>query len=75
MGISPAVLNGWKLVERTYADIEECPGECVNGALYEISENDLAALDIYEGYPEYYTRKEVMVTDNFGKYRKAWLKP
>ena len=47
----------------------------VNGALYEITENDLAALDIYEGYPEYYTRKEVMVTDNFGKYRKAWLKP
>ena len=70
-GVSTAVLNGWKIAERTYADIEKCPGECVNGALYEISENDLAALDHYEGYPEYYTRKEVMVTDNFGRYRKA----
>ena len=70
VGISPAVLSGWKLVERTYADIEECPGECVNGALYEISENDLAELDHYEGY---YTRQEVMVTDNSGRYRKAWV--
>ena len=57
-GISPAVLNGWQLLERTYADIEECPGECVNGALYEISEKDLAELDLYEGYPEYYTRQD-----------------
>ena len=71
LGISPAVLNGWKLVERTYADIEKCPGNCVNGALYRITEDDLAALDHYEGYPEYYTRQEVMVSDNSGTYRKA----
>ena len=73
VGISPAVLEGWKLIERTYADIEECPGECVNGALYEISEKDLAELDLYEGYPDYYLRKELMVTDNSGTYRKAWV--
>ena len=72
VGISPAVLAGWKLIERTYADIEECPGNFVNGALYEISEKDLAELDLYEGYPEYYTRQEVMVSDN-GTYRKAWV--
>ena len=71
LGISPAVLNGWKLVERTYADIEKCPGNCVNGVLYRITEDDLAALDHYEGYPEYYTRQEVMVTDNSGRYRSA----
>ena len=70
VGVSAGVLSGWKLVERTYADIEECPGECVNGALYEISENDLAALDHYEGY---YTRQEIMVSDNSGTYRKAWV--
>ncbi|MBR2427228.1 MAG: gamma-glutamylcyclotransferase [Lentisphaeria bacterium] len=73
IGISPAVLNGWKLIERTYADIEEAPGECVNGALYEISDQDLANLDHYEGYPECYTRQEVMVTDNSGRYQKAWV--
>ena len=68
-GVSTAVLDGYQVVERTYADIG--PGECVNGALYEISENDLAELDLYEGYPEYYTRQEVMVSDNSGTYRKA----
>lgn len=73
IGISTAVLNGWKLVERTYADIEEAPGECVNGALYEISDQDLANLDRYEGYPKYYTRKEIMVSDNSGTYCKAWV--
>lgn len=71
VGVSPAVLSGWKLVERTYADIEEAPVECVNGALYEISDQDLANLDRYEGYPEYYTRREVMVSDSAGVYRKT----
>ena len=36
VGVSTAVLSGWRLVERTYADIEPAAGECVNGALYEI---------------------------------------
>ena len=71
VGISPAVLEGWKLAERIYADIEKAPGECVNGALYEIS--DFAALDRFEGYPQCYDREEVMVTDNSGTYRKAWV--
>ena len=69
--LSPAVLEGYKLCERIYADIEESAGDCVNGALYEVSEKDLAALDRYEGYPECYVRKEVMVTDNAGVFRKA----
>ncbi len=69
--VSPAVLEGWQLRERLYADIEPAPGECVNGALYEISPDDLAALDYYEGYPDFYTRKTVLVTDKAGVYRKA----
>ena len=73
VGISAAVLSGWKLVERTYADIEPAAGECVNGALYEISERDLENLDRYEGFPGYYIRREVMVTDNAGVFRKAWV--
>ena len=71
--ISAAVLDGWQLKERLYADIEPAPGECVNGALYEISRKDLANLDLYEGYPEFYTRKRVQVTDSAGVYRKAWV--
>ena len=68
---SPAVLHGWKLVERLYADIEEDEKSCVNGALFSITEEDLAELDYYEGYPDFYTRLEVMVTDNCGIYRSA----
>ena len=68
---SHAVLHGYKLVERTFADIEESPEDCVNGALYKISKNDLYALDCYEGYPEFYERIPVMVCDNAGVYRKA----
>ena len=73
VGVSAAVLSGWKLVERTYADIEPAAGECVNGALYEISERDLENLDRYEGYPDYYTRNEVLVADNAGVFHKAWV--
>ena len=71
IGLSTAVLSGYRLVERKYADIDEFPQGCVNGALYEISSKDLAALDRYEGYPQYYDRKEVMVTDNAEVYQKA----
>ena len=73
VGISPAVLQGYRLVERTHADIEPSgnSSDCVNGALYEITEKDLAALDRYEAYPEYYIRKEVMVTDCAGVFHRA----
>ena len=73
VGISAAELSDYKLVERTYADIEVAAGECVHGALYQISERDLANLDHYEGYPDYYTRDEVLVIDNAGVFHKSWV--
>ena len=66
-----AVLHGYKLVERTFADIDLSPEDCVNGALYKIRPSDLSVLDCYEGYPEFYERIPVMVSDNAGVYRKA----
>ena len=69
--VSPAVLHNYRLAERLYADIEPAAGEFVHGALYDISENDLASLDRYEGFPRVYTRKEVLVTDSCGIYCKA----
>lgn len=71
VGVSAAVLNGWGLRERTYADIEPAPGECVHGALYEIGASDLESLDFYEGYPEFYDRVEVTVVDSEGVSRNA----
>ena len=70
---SPAVLHGWKLAERLYADIEKGENECVNGALYFVTDDDIAALDQYEGYPEFYTREKVLVADNTGCLRSAWV--
>lgn len=69
---SAAVLHGWKLTERLYADIEKDENECVNGALYFITEDDLESLDIYEGFPEVYGRELVIVSDNEGCLRRAW---
>ena len=54
--IGPAVLMGYVLAERRYADIEKRNGALVNGLLWEISDNNLYALDCYEGYPHLYTR-------------------
>ena len=69
--VSAAVLKNWRLVERCYADIEKADGECVHGALYSVTEDDLAALDFYEGYPALYTRETVSVTDRDGVERRA----
>lgn len=59
--ISRAVLSDYRLVFRGVADIEPAPGESVPGALYQLTQNHLAALDRFEGYPTLYTRKVVEV--------------
>ena len=59
--MKPAVLHDYKLTERLYADIDESAGRNVSGILWGISENDLKNLDIYEGFPTFYTRKTVNV--------------
>lgn len=65
--IAPAILPDYRIVERIYADIEPAPGMAVYGALYRISEADLKELDHYEGYPEQYIRREVMVRQENGE--------
>ena len=59
--VTAAVLKNYRLVERLHADIEPAEGCIVNGAVYEISNHDLAALDRYEGTPNYYIRKTIQV--------------
>ena len=61
--MKPAVLHDYKLTERLYADIDESAGRHVSGILWSISEKDLKNLDIYEGFPTFYTRKTVHVTN------------
>ncbi len=65
--LTTARLPGWRLVFRGrpgkagVASIEPCPHTQVMGALWELSDRDLASLDRYEGYPGFYGRKEVEV--------------
>lgn len=64
-----AALEGWKLSFKVHATIEPCKGRTVPVLVWEISEADEKSLDIYEGYPSYYHKKELKVrmTDLDGK--------
>ena len=53
------------------ASIKPFRGERVTGAIYELSERGLRQLDKYEGYPDIYTRVNVIVTDGFGSRMEA----
>ena len=53
------------------ADIVPQPGAEVWGALYEVDEACLAALDEYEGVPQAYRRETVRVIDDDGVEREA----
>ena len=51
------ILNNYRLVFRTVADIEESKGSKVPGVIFKISKKDEFSLDKYEGVPTLY-RKE-----------------
>ena len=59
--VGKAMLKDWKLVFRVHATIEPCPGREVPVLVWEISEQDEASLDRYEGFPRYYTKQEMEV--------------
>ena len=67
--VSRATLRGWRLAFRGHghADIVRQRGGVVQGALYEVTDGDLAALDRYEGVPHYYHRIKVRVWDEAGR--------
>lgn len=56
-----AVLSDHKFVFRTHADIEVSPGNQVQGVLWAITEDCEQSLDMLEGYPYYYNKKEVIL--------------
>ncbi len=77
-----AVLRGWKLVfnkiarrnpKEGYANIVRDEGNVVEGVLYQIYEEGLSSLDIYEGYPHDYDRKLLEVELEDGSKVKAWV--
>ncbi|WP_148689071.1 gamma-glutamylcyclotransferase family protein [Methanopyrus sp. SNP6] len=73
MIIYPAVLEGYELaledVEGRYNTIREREGSKVKGALLAgLSDEDVRAIDRYEGYPVLYERERVEVKTPLGCY-------
>jgi gamma-glutamylcyclotransferase (GGCT)/AIG2-like uncharacterized protein YtfP len=61
VALGKAVLPGYRFEFKSFATIVPSPGETVEGVLWTITDADEAALDILEGYPEFYDKKHVKV--------------
>ena len=59
-----AVLPGYRLEFKSFATIVPSPKEQVEGVLWTITDTDESALDVLEGYPEFYDKKNVSVNHN-----------
>jgi len=64
--LGPAWINDYALVFRYFADIEPAAGGWCDGVLWEITDDNLSALDRLEGYPWHYTRFTVVVHTDRG---------
>jgi gamma-glutamylcyclotransferase (GGCT)/AIG2-like uncharacterized protein YtfP len=56
-----AVLPGYRFEFNSFATIVPSPEESVEGVLWTITDADETALDILEGYPEFYDKRHVTV--------------
>ena len=71
--VGTGMLEDWRLLFRRYATIKKCEGFNVPVLVWKISEQDEKNLDLYEGYPRFYTKKELNVAvkslngDDLGK--------
>ena len=69
--LTPAILKDYELVFRGVADVISAPGKIVIGAIYEVNESHLQALDQYEGIPHFYERRLVEVETMQGEKLQA----
>lgn len=67
--LGPAWLPDYRLVFRHFADIEPAFDQRCDGVLWEISEDNLSALDALEGYPYHYTRFSVLAYTETEQHR------
>ena len=72
VSLGVAELDGYELVFRGCADIRAREGTTMEGVLWNITDECLAALDVLEGYPTYYTRYDVPVFHN-GEWKTAMV--
>ena len=62
--LGKAVLPGYRFEFKSFATIVPNPKESVEGVLWTITDTDESALDMLEGYPEFYDKKNVSVIHN-----------
>lgn len=70
---SRAILMNHELVFNRYADVRPRPGTGVELAIWEVTAEDLADLDVFEGYPTFYGRKQVQVRLASGRPLTVWI--
>ena len=62
--LGTANLKGWELLFKgsktgSYLTIKECAGSTVRVVIWEVTASDEAALDRYEGFPNFYYKKDI----------------
>ena len=70
---SRALLMDHELVFNHHADVRPRTGTGVELAIWEVSAEDLADLDAFEGYPSYYGRNQVRVRLASGRPLNVWI--
>ena len=66
--LGKAVLPGYRVEFKSFATIVPSPKEQVEGVLWIITDTDESALDMLEGYPEFYDKKTVSVEHDSQSY-------
>lgn len=71
-------LEGWTVTFRSmrgpaYATIEPCPGEQVPVVIWDVDKGAEQALDIYEGFPHIYEKKNIDVLMDDGNELNAMV--
>jgi hypothetical protein len=59
--VGTALLEGWQLLFKNFATIEQNPNKHTPVLVWEISESDERHLDFYEGFPRFYGKQELTV--------------
>ena len=66
--LGKAILPGYRLEFKSFATIVPNSKESVEGVLWTITDSDESALDMLEGYPEFYDKKTVSVEHDNQSY-------
>ena len=66
--LGKAVLPGYRLEFKSFSTIVPNSKESVDGVLWTITDSDESALDMLEGYPEFYDKKIVSVEHDNQSY-------